>query len=68
MRVHVAGCILIAPVIIGLMLSSIVAVLLSIVYGALLWYSPVYIPQARSFWRAWHRVNFRIINAIKLDY
>lgn len=64
-RVYIAGYIIIAPVFIGLMSDSVVLIMLSLLYGLALYYSPKVSTTARKFWRAWHKANFTVINLIK---
>lgn len=64
-KVYLMGCIIIAPIVIGLMSDSVVIIALSLFYGLALIVSPRHSQKARKFWRKWHRENFRVINSLK---
>lgn len=61
--IYLAGVMIIAPAIIGLLCGGIVTIL-AILYGGVILLSPAFSNAARRFWRVWHRTNFRIINIL----
>ena len=62
--IYIAGCLILMPAVIGALSGVVLIMLLAVLYGAAVFFSPSFSPVARRFWREWHRINFQLTNMI----
>ena len=55
--IFIAGSLLLAPCLLAICCDSLLFMVLAMVYGVVLWYSPKFSRHARKFWREFWRFN-----------